>query len=172
MQLLVNLNNIHVTFFNFETIAKIIVPIHLVSFNAIYWWIVLIRYVDNSQHQLQCKSLMKKIDNFGELFNFSYSSLIIRLTLGKSFGLGQVITHSALKEYQMKTHPIQFQTKSPRYSKSFTALCINFFFIIIVIVIIHYCCFRFLLPSLKLLETTCFSCKNGSFHFHHLNCLQ
>ena len=127
MQLLVNLNNIHVTFFNFETIAKIIVPIHLVSFNAIYWWIVLIRYVDNSQHQLQCKSLMKKIDNFGELFNFSYSSLIIRLTLGKSFGLGQVITHSALKEYQMKTHRIQFRPKSPRYSKSFTALCINFF---------------------------------------------
>ena len=180
LQLLINVNNILVTLFIFKPLQKFAFPFILSastpSTGGLSSSDMLI--TTNSQHQLQCKSLiykfifMKIIDNnFGELFHFSYSSLIIRLTLGKSFGLRQVITHSALKEYQMKTHPFQFQTKSPRYSKSFTALCINFFFIIIVIVNIHYCCFRFLLPPLKLLETTCFSCKNGLFHFHHQNCL-
>ena len=37
----------------------------------------------------------------------SYSSLMIQLTLGKSFGPGEVITHSALKEYEMKLHLTQ-----------------------------------------------------------------
>ena len=39
-----------------------------------------------------------------ERFHISYSSLMIQLTLGKSFGPGEVITHSALKEYQMKLY--------------------------------------------------------------------
>ena len=141
LQLLINVNNILVTLFILKPLQKFAFPFILSastpSTGGLSSSDMLI--TTYSQHQLHCKSLIyefifiKIIDNnFGDLFHFSYSSLIIQLTLGKSFGPRQVITHRALKEYQMKTHPIQFQTKSPRYSKSFTALCINFFFIIIV----------------------------------------